>query len=139
MSTKGENSVDELTENLPRNGEGSLTSESLAGVKCRCGGKLKRSFTEVEFFGINFGLRQANVWTDCGSEYLAQEVMEEIEMEVKRRRLFGLERRGHVAKSGNSLVIRIPKEIAESLKIKRDLPIIIYPTEPRKLIVEVEG
>jgi antitoxin component of MazEF toxin-antitoxin module len=44
-----------------------------------------------------------------------------------------------VAKSGNSLVIRIPKEIAESLKIKRGLPIIIYPTEPKKLIVEVEG
>lgn len=60
-------------------------------------------------------------------------------MEVKRRKLFGLERRGHVAKSGNSLVIRIPKEIAESLKIKRGLPIIIYPTEPKKLIVEVEG
>jgi hypothetical protein len=139
MPTKEENSVDELTEDLPRNGEDSLTSESLSGVKCRCGGRLKRNFTEVEFFGINFGLTQANLCTHCGSEYLPQEVMEEIEMEVKRRRLFGLERRGHVAKSGNSLVIRIPKEIAESLKIKRDLPIIIYPTEPRKLIVEVEG
>ena len=116
-----------------------MTSESLSGVKCRCGGHLKRSFTEVEFFGINFGLKQANVCNQCGSEYLPQEVMEEIEMEVKKRKLFGLERRGRVAKSGNSLVIRIPKEIAESLKIKRDLPIIIYPTEPKKLIVEVEG
>jgi hypothetical protein len=116
-----------------------LTSEILSGVKCKCGGKLKKSFTEVEFFGINFGLRQANVCTDCGSEYLSQEVMEKIEMDVKSRRLFGLERRGRVAKSGNSLVIRIPKEIAESLKIKRDLPIVIYPTEPRKLIIEVEG
>ena len=57
----------------------------------------------------------------------------------EERKLFGLERRGRVAKSGNSLVIRIPREIAESLKIKRDSPIVIYPTEPRKLIVEVEG
>jgi len=65
--------------------------------------------------------------------------MEEVETEVKRRGFFGLERRGRVAKSGNSLVIRIPKEIAESLKIKRDLPIVIYPSEPRKLIIEVEG
>jgi hypothetical protein len=108
-------------------------------VKCKCGGKLKNSLTEVEFFGINFGIKQADVCTKCGAEYLPQEVMEKIETEVKKRGLFGLERRGRVAKSGNSLVIRIPKEIAESLKIKRDLPIVIYPSEPRKLIVEVEG
>ncbi len=116
-----------------------MTSESISGVKCKCGGKLKTSFTEVEFFGIDFGVKQANVCTDCGSEYLPQEVMEEVETEVKRRGFFGLERRGRVAKSGNSLVIRIPKEIAESLKIKRDLPIVIYPSEPRKLIIEMEG
>ena len=52
--------------------------------------------------------------------------------------LFGLERRGRVAKSGNSRVIRIPKDIANSLKIKRNLPILIYPSEPKRLIIEVE-
>lgn len=94
----------------------------------------------MEFFGINFGLSQANICTECGSEYLPQEVMEKIETEAKKKKLFGLERKGRVTKSGNSLVIRIPKEIAESLKIKRDLPIVLYPTEPRKLIIEeVEG
>ena len=50
-----------------------------------------------------------------------------------------MKRRGRVAKSGNSLIIRIPKEIADSLKIKRDQPIVIYPSEPKKLIIEVEG
>jgi len=93
----------------------------------------------VEFFGIDFGVKEASICSDCGSEYLPQQVMEEVEAEVKRRGLFGLERRGRVAKSGNSLVIRIPREIAKSLKIKRDLPIVIYPSEPRKLIIEVEG
>ncbi len=116
-----------------------MSSESISAVRCKCGGKLKKSFTEVEFFGINFGIKQADVCAKCGAEYLLQEVMEEIEGEVKKRGFFGLERRGRVAKSGNSLVIRIPKQIAESLKIKRDLPIVIYPSEPRKLIVEVEG
>ena len=65
--------------------------------------------------------------------------MEKIETKVKRRRLFGLERRERVAKSGNSLLIRIPKKIAESLKIKRDSPLVIYPSVPRRLIVEVKG
>lgn len=116
-----------------------MTSEGILDIRCKCGGRLKRSVTEVEFFGIDFGMKKADVCTECGSEYLSQELMEKIEAEVKRRRLFGLERRGRVAKSGNSLVIRIPKEIADSLNIKRDLPIVIYPSEPRKLVVEVEG
>ncbi len=116
-----------------------MTSESILDIRCKCGGRLKRSVTEVEFFGIDFGMKEADVCTECGSEYLSQELMEELEAEVKKRRLFGLERRGHIAKSGNSLVIRIPKEIADSLKIKRDQPIVIYPSEPRKLVVEVEG
>jgi hypothetical protein len=111
----------------------------MSGIKCKCGGRLKQSFTEVEFFGIDFGVKRANICTDCGSEYLPQEVMMGIENDVKRRGLFGLERRGRVAKSGNSLVIRIPKEIVDSLKIKRDLPIIIYPSEPGKLIIEMES
>lgn len=108
-----------------------MTGESILDVRCRCGGRLKKSSAEVEFFGIDFGVKEAEVCTDCGSEYLSQELMEEIEAEVKRRGLFGLERRGRVSKSGNSLVVRIPKEIADSLKIKRDLPIVIYPSEPR--------
>lgn len=83
-------------------------------------------------------MKEAEVCTRCGSEYLSQELMEELEAEVKKRGLFGLERRGRVAKSGNSLVIRIPKDIADSLKIKRDLPVVIYPSEPRRLVIEVE-
>ena len=106
-------------------------------IRCKCGGKLKRSLTEVEFFGIDFGVKKADVCTKCGSEYLSQEVMEELEEEIKRRGLYGLERMGRVAKSGNSLVIRIPKDIADSLKIERDMPIIIYPSEPKKLIIEI--
>ncbi len=109
------------------------------GIKCKCGGRLKRSVTEVEFFGIDFGLKKADICAKCGSEYLSQELMKEVEAEVKKRGFFGLERRGRVAKSGNSLVIRIPKEIAESLRVKRDMPIIIYPSEPKKLVIEVEG
>lgn len=116
-----------------------MNSEAVLEVRCKCGGRLKRSVSEVEFFGIDFGLNDADVCTKCGSEYLSQELMEHLEAEVKKRGLFGLERRGRVAKSGNSLVIRIPKEIAESLKFRRDLPVVIYPSEQKKLIIEVEG
>ncbi len=116
-----------------------MMPEKASGIRCKCGGKLKRGHTEVEFFGIDFGIRAAQICTECGSEYISQDLMEELEAEVKSRGLFGLERRGRVAKSGNSLVIRIPKEITESLKIKRDMPIIIYPADSKKLVIEVVG
>lgn len=112
--------------------------ESLLSIKCKCGGRLKKSTTEVEFFGIDFGIQPCEVCTMCGSEYLSQELVEKIEKEVKKRGLFGLERRSKVTKSGNSLVIRIPKEIAESLRLEKDTNITIYPAEKRRLIVEIE-
>ena len=59
-----------------------MTSETMLDIRCKCGGKLKRGVTEVEFFGIDFGIKQADICTKCGSEYLSQELLEEIEKEV---------------------------------------------------------
>jgi len=112
--------------------------ERLTSVRCKCGGFLKKSKTEVEFFGIDFGIRACEICTRCGAEYISQELIEEIEAEVKSRGLFGLERKGRVTKSGNSLVIRVPKEIADSLNIEKDSQITIYPSDRKRLIVEIE-
>jgi len=112
--------------------------ERLTSVRCKCGGLMKKTKTEVEFFGIDFGVRSCEICTRCGAEYLSQELIEEIEAEVKSRGLFGLERKGRITKSGNSLVIRVPREIADSLNIERDSRITIYPSDRKRLIVEIE-
>ncbi len=105
--------------------------------KCTCGGELKRSKVEVEFFGIDFGLKDAEVCTRCGSEYLDQETMKEIETIVKERNIFGLERKISVTKSGNSLVIRIPPEIAEYLGIHYKSVVQLFPVDKDRLEVKV--
>ncbi len=105
--------------------------------KCTCGGELKRSKVEVEFFGIDFGLKDAEVCTRCGSEYLDQETMKEIETMVKERNIFGLERKISVTKSGNSLVIRIPPEIAEYLGIHYKSVVQLFPVDKNRLEVKV--
>jgi hypothetical protein len=105
--------------------------------KCSCGGELKRSKVEVEFFGIDFGLKDAEVCTRCGSEYLDQETMKEIETIVKERNIFGLERKISVTKSGNSLVIRIPPEIAEYLGIHYKSIVQLFPVDKDRLEVKV--
>jgi hypothetical protein len=82
-------------------------------IKCRCGGDLIDSQRDVNFFGIDFGIRRCEICKECNAEYLDQKIMEEIENEIKKRGLFGLEKLVKVTKSGNSIVIRIPPEIAK--------------------------
>jgi len=48
----------------------------------------------------------------CGSEYLDQETLKEIEKEIKERKIFALERKVQVIMPGESLVIKIPLDIS---------------------------
>ncbi len=54
-------------------------------IKCKCGGKLIKSQCEVEFFGIDFGIKNCEICRECGAEYLDSDVMQTIEDEVKKR------------------------------------------------------
>jgi len=111
--------------------------EELLPYPCRCGGKLKKSQTSVEFFGIDFGIRECEVCTKCGSEFLSDEIMKEIEQEVKKRKLFGLEKKVQVTKSGNSLVIRIPPDLAKFSGINYKDMVRLYPVEKHRLEIEI--
>ena len=104
---------------------------------CNCGGMLKKSYTPVEFFGIDFGMRECEVCSKCGSEYLSDTVLDEIEQEVKKKKLFGLEKRAQITKSGNSLVVRIPPEIANFTGAKYKDLIRIYPSGKKKIEIEL--
>lgn len=109
--------------------------EEILPYPCSCGGKLKKSTTQVEFFGIDFGLRECEVCTACGSEYLNDTVLQEIEQEVKKKKLFGLEKQAQVTKSGNSLVLRLPPEIVKFTGIHYKDHVKIYPVSKDKIEV----
>ena len=111
--------------------------EKVVDYPCSCGGILKMSFCSVEFFGIDFGERSCEVCTRCGSEFLDDETLEEIENEVKKRRLFGLEKKIAVVKSGNSLVFRIPPEIVSFSKIKQKDEVLIFPVGENRIEIEL--
>ena len=105
--------------------------------KCRCGGKLKKSQCQVEFFGMDFGVRECEVCTKCQAEYLDDEVLGEIEKEVKGKKLFALERKITVTKSGNSLVIRIPPEIAKFSELHYQAILRLVPITKKRIEIEV--
>lgn len=111
--------------------------EKILPYKCRCGGTLKPSQTKVEFYGIDFGIKQCTVCTSCGSEYLNQETLQEIENEVKKRGIFALERKVQVTKSDDSLIIKIPPDIADFLGVHNKSFLRLIPVEKGKMEIEV--
>lgn len=113
--------------------------DKILPYKCACGGVLKHGYVDVEFFGIDFGQRKAEICTRCGAEYLSDETLAEVEAEVKKRKLFGLERNVSITKSGNSLVIRIPPEIAKFSGISYKDTVRMYPVEKKRIELEVGG
>ena len=115
-----------------------MTDEKIP-YKCSCGGNLRKTKVEVEFFGIDFGLRDAEVCMACGSEYLDHETLKEVEMEIKKRNIFAMERKVQVDRSGDSLVIKIPPEIAEFLDIHYKSLVQLFPVDRNRLEVKVTG
>jgi len=112
-------------------------TEKLLPYPCRCGGKMVVAPMHVEYFGIDFGIRDGHVCTKCGDEYLTEDVWQEVEDKAKKLGLFAIERKVRVRKSGNSLVISIPPEIAKYLDIKKETLLSLVPTGKRKVEIEV--
>ena len=106
-------------------------------IKCKCGGELIASQCEVEFFGIDFGVKKCEICKDCNAEYLENETMKEIEAEVKKKNIFGLQKTVKVTKSGNSIVIRIPPEIAKFSGINYKSIVRIMPVGKKKIELEI--
>ena len=61
------------------------------------------------------------------------------EKEVKKKKLFGLEKQVQVTKSGNSLVIRIPPEIANFAGVNYKDIIRIYPVSKKRIELEIQN
>ena len=116
-----------------------MTMKKILPYPCNCGGKLKKSFCSVEFFGIDFGERACEICTSCGSEFLDDETLAEVEQEVKQKKIFGLEKKIAVVKSGNSLVFRIPPDIVEFAEIKVKNLARVFPVSKKRIEIELLG
>lgn len=106
---------------------------------CHCGGPLVEMPFPVQLLGIDLGIRKGHVCTRCGDEFLTEETWQEIEDKAKEAGLFGLERKVRIRKSGNSLVVTIPPEIAAYIGAKKEVLVSLLPTGTSTLEIEVLG
>ncbi len=89
------------------------------------------------FLGENIGIFTALVCNHCGETVFESSSSEQIEIEVKRRGLWGLRARTKVAEVGNALDVRIPKNLAQFLSLKKGQEIILEPLDKNRLQIIV--
>ena len=105
---------------------------------CPCGGKIEWRTEKVIVEGIDCGILDSEYCLKCGEEYLPEESMEIVEKKLKDAGLWGIKRKeATLWKSGSSVLLRIPKEIADNLNLKADEKVTIYSEGKKKLIIDL--
>ena len=98
-------------------------------------GQLKKGKIEEEMFGVLLGEFPAEICTSCGESFTDSQTTKKIELAAKKKGVWGLGKQTKITKTGNSLAVRIPKEIAEYLKLQEGKEAYIHP-EKGKLVIE---
>ena len=107
--------------------------------KCAlCNGNLKRKKVEYTIYGKIIGKFDALVCDSCKEQWFEEETTKKIEETEKRLGLFGLSRETKISYSGNSLIIRIPKELAEFMNLKKETRVILYPENKDKISITIK-
>ena len=103
-----------------------------------CGkGKLRRGKMRERMFGIDLGEYPAEICNSCGESFVDQKAMRKIEARAKELGLWGLAKKVSIAKSGNSLVVRIPAQLARFLRLKGGENALVRPEGRETIVVEL--
>lgn len=102
-----------------------------------CGGQTIKKNVDYKESGVLVGNFTAFVCQKCGETYFDEKTAEKIQHKSKQMGLFGLAKKAKVAEIGNSIAIRIPKEIAEFLKLKKGKEVTIFPESRNDLHISV--
>ncbi len=102
-----------------------------------CEGRLRRAKREYSYGDIVLGEFDAEVCDRCGEVFFTEKASDEIDRLAKEHGVWGLEARTKISYSGNSLIVRIPKEVVEFMGLERGDGVRIHPEGKRRLVVEL--
>jgi len=100
-------------------------------------GNLKEGKVEEEMFGISLGKYRAEICTECGESFVDEATMRAIEQKARQLCIWGLAKKIKIVRSGNSLAIRIPADIARFLKLEEGKEMFLHPEGTTKLAIEI--
>ena len=101
-------------------------------------GNLKKTKIKESMFGVYLGEFEAEVCSKCGESFTDSKTTKKIEDVAKKKGIWGLGAVTKITKTGNSLAVRIPKNIVDYLKLGNNKEVYIHP-ESNKIIVEAKN
>lgn len=102
-----------------------------------CGkGSLRQKKVDETMFGVELGSFQEWVCSHCGESFTDENTTQAMIDSAKQKGIWGLGKKVKVVKSGNSLVVRIPKEIADFMGLEKGQELFIRPEGKSKITVE---
>lgn len=99
-------------------------------------GHLKKIKHKEVIHGVYLGEFPAEKCTSCGEVWIDGDTMGKIEEAAKKKGIWGLGKKTKITRTGNSLAVRIPKEIINHLKLKEGKEAYIHP-ENNKIVIEI--
>ena len=107
--------------------------------KCpMCGeGSMTRKKVNEMMFGVNLGKFPAWVCNHCGESFTDESTTQAIVDSAKRKGIWGLGKKVRIVRSGNSLVIRIPKEVIDFMGLQKGQELFVHPESKSKVTIEV--
>ena len=107
--------------------------------KCAlCKGNLRKKLVDYKIYGKNIGKFSALVCNSCGEQWFDEATSRKIEKIEQKLEIFGLSKETKISYSGNSLIIRIPKELAKFMNFKKETKVILYPEDKNKLSISLK-
>lgn len=103
-----------------------------------CGKKLRRKKVDYVVSGVNLGKFPAQVCS-CGEQYFDEKTANQMTESAKKAGVFGIARRTKISYTGKSLMVRIPKVIAEFTELKKGDEVKIIPEGKKKILIEGVG
>ncbi len=98
---------------------------------------MKRGKVREEYLGNFLGEFEGWICPKCSETFLDADSVKKAQVKAKELGLFGLSEKTQIAKSGNSLVVRIKKTLADYLGITEGKQIFLHPEGKNKLVVEI--
>ncbi len=107
-------------------------------MKCvMCNGGVKKGLVDYKEYGVSLGKFTGFICKKCGETFFDSKEIDKIQSKSKQLGLFGLSKKSKVAQVGNSLAIRIPKEIAEFMHLKKEGEVRIAPKSKNEIVIEI--
>ncbi len=107
-------------------------------TKCPVCGKsaLRTEGRKSELYGFDLGEYAAEVCPSCGEIFWNEDDIRKMEDKTKKLGIWGLEHRTKVAVAGNSLIVRIPRNIAKFIGLRKGEMVSLHPLGRDKLLIE---